>query len=181
MTYWFVVDDILYVVDPGDLDFLRSLNQKDYVECRVLVTHAHFDHIYGLPSLLDWCPETIIFTNDKGAEALKNPKLNLSKYNGNPIYINENAKIRLVETGDSICHEPSIIAVHTPGHHPSCICWMIEGECVFTGDSFIPGIPVVTKMPFADKELALAWEKRLSEVSKEKNLQVLPGHYVVEE
>ncbi len=177
MTYWFVVDRIIFIVDPGDPDFLESLDPRDYDECRILLTHAHFDHIYGVPELLRKFEKVSIFTNEDGAETLCSAKKNLSKYQGEPIEINrEEMDFLFVDHCDFIYKSPSIRAIFTPGHHPSCITWMIDGECFFTGDSYIPGIPVVTNLPGGRKELARKWENRLKELSE--GLSIYPGHKV---
>ena len=44
---------IVWIIDPGDVDILITTLQIDNKQVGgVLITHAHFDHIYGLNKLL---------------------------------------------------------------------------------------------------------------------------------
>lgn len=68
----------VWLVDCGDIDpIIDKINGKIVVG--VLLTHAHYDHIYGLPKLIDIFPECRIYTNSYGKESLASSKKNLSK------------------------------------------------------------------------------------------------------
>ena len=51
----------VWLVDCGDVD---QLNQSFHVS-GVLLTHTHFDHIYGLNDLLERNPDMKIFTSSR--------------------------------------------------------------------------------------------------------------------
>ena len=53
----------------------------------VLLTHAHFDYIYGLPELIKRFPNSKIYTNEIGREALADGKLNMSLYHETPLTV----------------------------------------------------------------------------------------------
>ena len=55
----------------------------------VILTHAHFDHIYGLPELLKQYPNCKIYTNESGRETLANAKKNMSFYHESPVTVDE--------------------------------------------------------------------------------------------
>lgn len=63
----------------------------------------------------------------------------------------------------------------TPGHNGSCLTYEVN-EFLFTGDSYIPGIKVVTNLPGGNKELAAQSLKRILELAYGKVL--CPGHVV---
>lgn len=67
----------------------------------VLLTHAHFDHIYGLPLLLEKFPNVAIYTNEWGKAALADAKLNMSLYHETPVRI-DCPNVRVVKEGDKI-------------------------------------------------------------------------------
>ena len=62
-----------WVVDPGDMDRLTPyLNNTHIYISGVLLTHAHFDHIYGLNEIIALFPTTKVYTNEFGKRMLLN-------------------------------------------------------------------------------------------------------------
>lgn len=156
------------LVDCGDL-------VPDYVGVEaVLLTHAHFDHIYGLNELLSNNPELKVYTNEEGKTMLLDSKKNLSKYHDKPFVFMFQDQIVIVNDGDivDVCGLKAK-AVYTPGHSPSCITWII-GDALFTGDSYIPGIKTVTNLPGANKQHTLRSEILIKTLMQRR--RVYPGH-----
>lgn len=172
-TYLLIEDQRTWIVDCGDVDRLLPLVQGQL--CGVLLTHAHFDHIYGLNTLLSLYPSLPVVTNEYGLNGLNSDKLNFSRYYGDPFVLDSADNVRLVQDGEQIPLFADIDAraVFTPGHSPDCITW-IAGDAVFTGDSYIPGVRTVTNIPHSDKELAAHSEAVIRELSMERLLY--PGH-----
>lgn len=55
--------DHVWLVDCGDIKpILERVGNKEIAG--VLLTHAHFDHIYGLPELLKPYPDCRVYTNE---------------------------------------------------------------------------------------------------------------------
>ena len=155
----------VWLVDCGDvaplLERLPALAGGAFSVKGVLLTHAHFDHIYGLPRLTERFPEVKVFTNEAGRVALADERLNLSKYHGDPIrYAGDN--VVLCDEGTEIALSGGLSArvYATPGHHPSCLCFAV-GDHLFTGDAYIPGVNVVTTLPGGDKALATQSAQRI--------------------
>ena len=169
-----------WLVDCGDvpplMDLLSSRGGNSFIIKGVLLTHAHFDHIYGLPELTSLFPQVRVYTNLAGREILANPRQNMSKYHGNPIGY-ESDSIVVCEEGDTIdlFDGVSVMVYSTPGHNPSCLCYD-TGQYLFTGDSYIPGLSVVTTLPGANKELAENSLERIQLLAAGKT--VCPGHEV---
>lgn len=167
-----------WLVDCGDMaplmTRLSSMGDGSFEVKGVLLTHAHYDHIYGLPSLLQRFPACQIFTNAAGVEALASPKINMSRYHEDPIAI-AGDNVRVVREGDWIPLAPGVEAqvFETPGHNPSCLTFLV-GKRIFTGDAFIPGEKVVTTLPGGNKELAADSLERILVLSFGR--EVLPGH-----
>ena len=162
-----------WLVDCGDID--RILPVVDGNVHGILLTHSHFDHIYGLNHLLARFPGLPIFTNQAGREGLLSDKMNFSRYHQDSFILDRPENIIIVKDGDRIPLFEGVeaIAVETPGHSPCCIAWMV-GDAVFTGDSYIPGVKTVTNFPQSDKELAALSEGRIMRLSQQH--QVYPGH-----
>ena len=170
----------VWIVDCGDVppivDMLSSLGGGSSDIKGVLLTHAHYDHMYGLPKLTELYPSLRVYSNEIGKKALASERLNFSKYHEDPINY-ETDNVVICEDGDEIELFDGVKAVvhYTPGHNPACLTYEV-GEYLFTGDSYIPGIKVVTNLPGGNKELAAKSLERILELAKGKIL--CPGHVV---
>lgn len=172
-SYMISQDNQCWLVDCGDVDQILPLVAGTL--CGVLLTHAHFDHIYGLNALLSLYPAVPVYTCRAGLDGLLSDKLNFSRYYGDSIVLERPGNVRTLGDGEEINLFDGIMgrAVFTPGHSPSCVTWIV-GDAVFTGDSYIPGVKTVTNIPHSDKTLAVQSEaivKRLAE-----HFAIYPGH-----
>lgn len=168
----------VWLIDCGDgekvFDFLRT--EKIAVE-GILLTHGHFDHMYGAQEILEAYPSSFLYTNIAGAEMLGNSRKNMSHYWGEPVEMSLKERIVTVEDGESVELGDGVTAraVFTPGHNPSCITWVVK-DMVFSGDSLIPGIKTVTNLPGGNKALAKESEKLILSLAEGK--RIMPGHKV---
>lgn len=169
-----------WLVDCGDVpplvDMISSIGGSLFVIKGVLLTHVHYDHIYGLPRLSELFPSVRVYTNEIGRKMLGSDKLNMSKYHEDSIVVDAE-NIVVCEDGTEIELFNGVTAkVHeTPGHNGSCLTYEM-GEFMFTGDSYIPGIKVVTNLPGGNKELAARSLERILKMAVGKVL--CPGHVV---
>ena len=169
-----------WLVDCGDvaslMEAFSSMSCGSFVMKGVLLTHAHFDHIYGLPRLTELFPEVKVYTNEAGRRTLADSRRNLSRYHGEAI-VYESDSVVVCEEGDVVELFDGVSArvYETPGHHPSCLTFEV-GEFLFTGDSYIPGVAVVTVLPEAEKSLAAQSQERIKSLAEGKIL--CPGHEV---
>ncbi len=159
------------LVDVGD--YWDGFKQAEYV----LLTHAHFDHIYGLNKLVDSNPKIKVFTNLSGKQMLCDAKKNLSYYHESSFVFDYPPNIVVINDGEEVVLKNGLIAkaVFTPGHNPSCITWIID-DYVFSGDSYIPGVKVITNLPDGNKEFARQSIEKIRQLSFSKKL--LPGHFI---
>lgn len=159
------------VVDPGD-----SLNFKGVTG--VLLTHAHFDHIYGLNRLVESNSGVKVFTNEYGREMLLDERKNMSRYHDEPFVFKYPENIVVVRDNDEITLADGTIirAVYTPGHNPSCITWVTHNS-LFTGDAYIPGCKTVTNLPGGNKALSKESENIILTLSETR--EIYPGHKLI--
>ena len=170
--------DKAWLVDIGDIEpVVEFLQEKKLTVEGVFLTHGHFDHIYGLPSLIEHYPNCRVYTTEFGKESLASDKLNMSRYHDTPI-IYEGDNVTVVHEGDSIRlfdGEPLMEFFETPGHNPGCLT-MVLGDMIFTGDAYIPGVGANTQLPYANKEQAQQSLERLLKSTEGK--KIFSGHFV---
>ena len=167
-----------WIVDVGDIQpVLSFLREKNLNLEGVVLTHAHFDHIYGLPELMNYYPQCKVYATEYAKKALASDKLNMSRYHETPIRYNRD-NVVIVHEGDEVDlyeGEDKLYFYETPGHNPGCLT-MIIGDMVFTGDAYIPGVGANTRVPHSNKEQAKQSLERILKLAEGK--MIFPGHYV---
>lgn len=165
----------VWLIDCGDskpiIDYIK--NNKLILQ-GIFLTHTHFDHIYGLNELLVEYPNLIVYTSEYGKQCLYSDKMNLSYYHENSFVYNGN-DVRVLYEEDSVqlSNDNYINVIETPGHCPSCLTYYTDNY-IFTGDSYIPGIKIVTKLPKGNKEVAKHSTNKILNLTK--NRKVYSGH-----
>ena len=171
-------DEKSWLVDIGDVQPVVTFLKENKLALEgVFLTHAHFDHIYGLPELMNYYPQCKVYVNDYAKEALASDKLNMSRYHESPIRYNRD-NVVIVHEGDEMElfeGEPKMHFYETPGHNPGCLT-MIIGDLIFTGDAYIPGVGVTCQVPHSNKEQAKQSMERIMRLAKGK--RILAGHRV---
>ena len=81
----------------------------------------------------------------------------------------------MLNDGEKIQVFPNIDmkAILTSGHDRSCVTYYTEDD-IFTGDSYIPGIKVITTFPRSNKSDAEKSLAHIMELSISRN--IYPGH-----
>lgn len=138
----------IWIVDPGDFTLVEKwMKRNSKTEIKgVLITHAHFDHIYGANDLYEKYPFTPFFVyNQTGVEILYDSKRNGSKYTEAPFVLNEHAKVFTVPSEMLIWNNCKIQFFFTPGHSEDSMCILMD-NILFTGDTLIKDVRTVTKL-----------------------------------
>lgn len=166
-----------YLVDCGDVE---KVIKQGWLVRGVLLTHAHFDHIYGLNKLMEMFPDALVYTNADGQKGLQNPKWNFSRYHEeveNFVFC-KSENVRVFESCGvyEFDKDIKVEVLFTPGHDLSCITYKIS-NCLYTGDAYIPGIKVVTTFPRSNKQVAKESLERLQKLEC-LGLKIMPGHWV---
>ena len=154
------------VIDPGDdIETLRRALRGRTV-AGVLITHAHFDHILGLPAI-EGAP---IYVHALDERAMTDADVNCGPAKGVENYI---AATDTVEEGSQITLAGMTFTVlHTPGHTRGSVCYQC-GDCLFTGDTLFVGGYGRTDLPGGSWEQLRASLQRLMALH---GLRVYPGH-----
>ena len=167
-----------WLVDVGDFEEVLHILPSGANVKGVFLTHTHFDHIYGINDLHGAFPHCDVYTSEYGKEALYSEKKNFSFYHERPI-IFEGKRVTVLQEGDAISLYPfvELKVYYTPGHCPSCLTYVVDNK-LFTGDSFIPDVKVVSKLPRGNKELAKASEQRIINLSIGKDVYSVHGNII---
>jgi len=168
--------DLAFVIDPGDsksiIDWLKSNNK--FLK-GILITHSHFDHIYGINNLQDEFPEIDLYGSLYAKEGLMSERLNGSLYMEIPFVIKRQDMI-IIKEGDCVplWNDTILNVFETPGHDRDCLSFQIKRN-LFTGDAFIPGIKVHAKSKYSNKMKAKESIKRIFEIFGGDTV-IWPGH-----
>lgn len=167
-----VQSDYCWLVDIGEKNLCIPSGKRVK---GVFITHTHIDHIQGINDLIVKYPDCIIYVNEAGKEGLYNDKVNLSFYHEEPLCF-RGGDVRIIKEGDKVqLFDDTVMEfLETPGHCPSCVC-LKSGNYLFTGDSYIPGIPVVTKLKGGNRLQAAESELRIKSLIDKQTL-LCPGH-----
>lgn len=168
-------NDHCWVVDIGEFVSLFEQIPVGKTIKGVFLTHGHFDHIAGINDLVEVYPECKVYTSSFGEKMLRSDALNLSKYHEMPMVFN--GQVEVLEDGDVVrlFEDVELSAIATPGHCPSCLTYQV-GNYLFTGDSYIPWAPVVTKLRYGDKEEAQRSVSKILGLITSTTI-VCPGHW----
>jgi hydroxyacylglutathione hydrolase len=166
--------DYCWLIDIGDYEKVEEELPLNMSIKGVFLTHAHFDHAYGINKLHKNHPGCLVYTSEYGKEALSDERKNFSRYHEAPFTYQEPSVIILVDTEEvEIFPNIRIKAYSTPGHCPSCLTYVV-GDWIFTGDSYIPGVKVVSKLPKGNKIQAQQSVEKILVLAMGKI--ICPGH-----
>lgn len=166
--------DWCWLVDVGDVEpVLEYIGEKGAIR-GIFLTHTHYDHLYGINRMVDLFPQCVVYTSEAGTEGMYSEKLNFSRYHDDPIVF-EGDYVGVLHDGDRVELFPGeyLMVLETPGHDKSCLTYYTE-SAVFSGDSFIPGVKVITTFPRSDKQEAVRSVEVISKVAKGRG--IYPGH-----
>ena len=170
--------DDVWIVDPGDMAAVfewMKLHSKTTVT-GVLLTHSHFDHMYGINEVISHFPTVRVYVaNEYGVEALNDAKKNGSKYTEEgPLIIDGNAIVFIYDDSMQLWDGVKVKTFNTPGHSDDSQCIIVDGM-LFTGDTLIKDVRTVTKLKGGSVE-KLAESIDVIATLKGRDYKVMPGH-----
>lgn len=175
--YLLINEDKLIVIDPGYYTgpLEEAVQQTGLPVEAVLITHAHFDHIWGLDALAEACGGTV-YALDKERETFEDASLNLA---GDfiDIDVRVNTPVRYFSEGDVLeLAGLKFKTIWVPGHSCGGCCYYLEEEGIlFPGDSLFYGSIGRTDGPQGDYE-ALTGALKEKVLTLPEDTLVYPGH-----
>ena len=138
----------------------------------ILLTHGHFDHLLGAAPLKAATGAAVV-VHALDAACLSDPVRSLAAENG--LAQTPMTADLLVEDGDTLTLGGETIRVlHTPGHTPGGVCYLLERDRVlFSGDTLF--CMTVGRTDLGGDPVAMADSLRRL-IALEGDYRVLPGH-----
>ncbi len=166
------------VVDPAwDVPaILRMAQDSDLRITRILVTHAHPDHINGLEALLKATDATVHMQSDeteylrKVADFFQMPTEFLRKRSANFQPVGEGDEIKIGAL--------PVTFLHTPGHTPGSQCFLVDGNLV-SGDTLFINACGRVDLPGGDPE-KMWWSLTHKLAVLDDQIVLYPGHNYAE-
>ncbi len=155
---------VLIDAGPPAEEILNTLGREGVSLRLVLLTHTHFDHLAGLPELLDHLDVRALAHEDDISILEDFWPLNM----GPPPDLEP---LEGVVGIDSLTIEP----LHTPGHTPGSVCYYVGRiGAVFTGDTLFKGN--IGRTDFKHGDPGRMRESLLKLMDLHPSTAVLPGH-----
>lgn len=162
------------IVDPGieePIELLRFLDSNDLYPEYIVLTHEHFDHIWGVNRLKEKYGMQLISNRNCG-ERIIDKKKNLSLFYNQKGFTTYPSDIFIDEMPTLYWNDNEISFIQTPGHSLGSICFLVK-DLLFTGDTVILNEKTVVKLPGANKADLLA---SISLLAKLKYSKIYSGH-----
>lgn len=173
-------DEYAWIVDCGDSEPVKDwLNENGKILKGVFLTHSHDDHTFGLRQLLKQMPDLTVFLSaHDGIKCVQSPRMNLSKYTSSPFVLPNDHLVELKDGEDvELFTDIDMTAIQADGHSPDSMIYKVGGF-LFTGDAYIPPLPVVTKLPGGEKNRAEESREMIINLVEKESLTVLSGHFI---
>lgn len=143
------------VVDPGSRDNTKLLNflyEKKLTPSYIILTHEHFDHIWGVNDIVDRYQVPIV-CSELCSQRVKDSFDNCSAMYDDTMAVVINGSVVSIESlGMKLQFGDETINFYsTPGHSDASVSFTVS-SCLFTGDALIRDLKTVTKLPTGSKE-----------------------------
>ena len=163
-----------FIIDPGDNpeQFIHTIEENGLTPMAIINTHGHIDHVHAVQPIKNhfsipfYIHQEEIFIVDHYPTGcsmygmIPNDKPEVDRW------LNEESELELGVY--------KIKIVHTPGHTPGGLCYIINGD-IFTGDTLFKGSIGRTDFPGGDfNTLMQSLKKLINEIPGET--KVHSGH-----
>ena len=174
-TYVITADDkTAIVIDPSSPHVKEELSKRGLTPTHVLLTHCHFDHVYGVPVLQESGAKVLCFEDEK---PLVGTQADLFELFGAP-RVSYQIDETFSDNEEKIINGISVKALHTSGHTQGSVCYLFSrndgGRYLFTGDTLFEGSIGRTDFPTGNLAQMRASLKRLCAI--DENLPIYAGH-----
>lgn len=174
----------VYLIDCGESEpILNYLKQNGKIVEGIILTHCHYDHVYGIVDILEEFPNAKVIAGKNTLAGLGDMNLNMSYLYTDDDYIVSLSPGNIIVANRNIIIDvlgETLECLSTPGHDVDCMTYIL-GDKIFTGDSYSPLSPVFTKWQNSNEEQASFNEQMIRKIIIDRHLIVFPGHKLDEQ
>jgi len=140
--------------EPGPL--IEHVRSENLVPEKILLTHAHLDHIAGLDDVREAFPGVDVWIHEDESKWLSDPMLNLSAMSGMSV-TSRDPEHTLVEGDTLTLSDSSWDVLHTPGHSPGGVVFVERSSNIaIVGDTLFAGSIGRFDFPSSDEQALYA-------------------------
>ena len=174
-TYVITADDkTAIVIDPSSSHIQEELSKRGLTATHVLLTHCHFDHVFGVPALQSAGAKVLCLEEEKPLIGTKADLFELFGAPRIPYEIDETFQ----DNEEKFLSGISVKALHTAGHTKGSVCYLFTekegGRYLFTGDTLFAGSIGRTDFPTGDIAQMRSSLKRL--YALDGDMPIYAGH-----
>jgi len=158
----------VWVVDPGSEGdrIVSCLKDENLFPTAILLTHAHFDHIGGIPELQTAFPELPVYAHPNDKVMFAHPMNQ---------YMPDYPSIGIPKNLRDARELADVTVIETPGHTPGGVCYYFAAEkLLLSGDTLFAGSVGRTDLPGGDMARLMQSLKSLMQLPEDT--KVIPGH-----
>lgn len=172
-TYLVKIGTKCVIIDPASKLIIKKVEEQGLEPVAILLTHGHFDHIKGVQPFKDINVPVYIHKADadKCTGEDKDAMDLLNRFRIVPF-----TPDKFVEDGEELdfCGL-KIKVIHTPGHSAGGVCYVIDNQVIFSGDTLF--LDSYGRYDFRDSSLeALKHSIKEKLFKLEGDYMVYPGH-----
>jgi len=160
------------LIDPADraeviIEYLKEMN---LVPEAILLTHGHYDHFLAVPKLQERYENLRVYCHPLDCPKEK------EEYDMGMVFPTVSAFSNVTKLSDNetlFLAGFSIRVLHTPGHTPGSVVYLIE-DAMFSGDTLFAGS--IGRTDFAGGNMGQMKKSLKKLASIEVEYQIYPGH-----